>query len=84
MSTYTVDYCIGYFPVNTRGEYHFCSGSDLCPTPCCHVGPWETEPLAQANKALIDVQLNVGMQHMEDLVNTLSFQCWTRVPYRGG
>lgn len=39
---------------------------------------------APANKALIDVQINGGMQHMEDLLNTLSFQCWNREPEQGG
>lgn len=72
------------FSIHTRGEQNFCSASDLCPTPCCHVSQWKAEPLAQANKALIDIQLNVGTQHMEDLVNTLSFQCWNGLPHRGG
>ena len=58
--------------------------SDLCPTPCCQVGWWKTELLAQANSTLIDIQLSVGMQHMEELVNKLPFQCQNRVPYQGG
>lgn len=66
---------IMFLPILTRAAWSLIchSASNLCPTPCCHVGTRKTEPLAHANKALIDVQLNVGTQNMEDLVNTLPF-----------
>lgn len=48
---------------SAQGENHFCGVSDLCPTPFCHVGLPKTEPLAQANNALIDIQLNRDATH---------------------
>lgn len=53
--------CCCVFPRLQEVKRIFCRAPDLCPTPCCHVVPWKSESLAQATKALIDIQLNVGM-----------------------